>query len=91
MTPQFDVTITRLGPGSDRPSLMLTFEAPLALEGLDEDELEIRDDGYTHGVGRADDAYRAPGRAMESVALSPRLAVRGVRPPRLDRRDLISS
>ncbi|MGW7824936.1 hypothetical protein ACWGLF_44555 [Streptomyces puniciscabiei] len=51
MTPQFDVTITRLGPGSDQASLMVTFEGPAALERLDEVELEIRDDGYTHGVG----------------------------------------
>ncbi|MGW4883378.1 hypothetical protein [Streptomyces murinus] len=53
MTPQFDVTITRLGPSSDQASLMLTFEGPAALERLDEVELEIRDDGYTHGVGVA--------------------------------------
>ncbi|MGW1810900.1 hypothetical protein [Streptomyces sp. NPDC002078] len=30
---------------------MVTFEGPAALERLDEVELEIRDDGYTHGVG----------------------------------------
>lgn len=53
MTPQFDVTITRLGPGTGQASLMLTFEGPPALESLDEVEIEIRDDGYTHGVGLA--------------------------------------
>ncbi|MEU5483479.1 hypothetical protein [Streptomyces mirabilis] len=53
MTPRFDVTITRLGQGSDQASLILTFEGPPALERLDEVEIEIRDDGYTHGVGLA--------------------------------------
>ncbi|WP_119581667.1 hypothetical protein [Streptomyces europaeiscabiei] len=53
MTPRFDVTITRLGPDSDQASLMLTFEGPPALERLDEVEIEIRDDGYDHGTGRA--------------------------------------
>ncbi|MCF3136841.1 hypothetical protein [Streptomyces olivochromogenes] len=53
MTPQFDVTITRFGPGSNQASLMLTFEGPAALERLDAVEIEIRDDGYTHGVGLA--------------------------------------
>ncbi|MFE4177123.1 hypothetical protein ACFRR7_34665 [Streptomyces sp. NPDC056909] len=53
MTPQFDVTITRLGPGTGQASMVLTFEGPAALERLDEVELEIRDDGYTHGVGLA--------------------------------------
>lgn len=58
MTPQFDVTITRLGPGSNHASLMLTFEGPAALERLDEVELEIRDDGYTHGVGHVTEDYQ---------------------------------
>ncbi|MFJ9821142.1 hypothetical protein ACIRU3_38990 [Streptomyces sp. NPDC101151] len=53
MTPQFDVTITRLAPGTSQASLMLTFEGPAALERLDEVEIEIRNDGYTHGVGLA--------------------------------------
>lgn len=53
MTPRFDVTITRLGPGTDQASLMLTFEGPPALEHLDAVEVSIRDDGYTHGAGLA--------------------------------------
>ncbi|MET7902597.1 hypothetical protein ABZS86_14410 [Streptomyces sp. NPDC005355] len=53
MTPRFDVTITRLGSGSDQASLLLTFEGPPALERLDAVEIEIRDDGYTHGSGLA--------------------------------------
>ena len=56
MTPRFDVKITRLGPGTGQASLMLTFEGPPALERLDEVEIEIRDDGYTHGVGLAGEA-----------------------------------
>lgn len=50
MTPQFDVKIVRLAPGSDHASLTLTFEGPAALERLDEVRLDIRDDGYTHGI-----------------------------------------
>lgn len=53
MTPQFDVTITRFGPASGRASLLLTFEGPPALGRLDSVEIEIRDDGYVHGVGLA--------------------------------------
>ncbi|MGW6927526.1 hypothetical protein ACWGA9_40765 [Streptomyces sp. NPDC054950] len=53
MTPRFDVTMTRLRRGSDQASLIVTFEGPPALERLDEIEIEIRDDGYTHGVGLA--------------------------------------
>lgn len=53
MTPQFDVTATELGPGTRQASLRLTFEGPAALERLDEVEIEIRDDGYTHSVGLA--------------------------------------
>jgi hypothetical protein len=49
MTPRFDVTITQVGSGSDQASLMLTFEGSPALERLDAVEIEIRDDGYTHG------------------------------------------
>lgn len=68
MTPQFDVTITRLGPGSDQASLMLTFEGPAALERLDDIELEIRDDGYTHGVGHATEEYE---REIENTIWGP--------------------
>ncbi|MGW3917762.1 hypothetical protein ACWEBX_40880 [Streptomyces sp. NPDC005070] len=51
MTPQFDITITRRGAGSEQANLLLTFEGPPALERLDSVEIEIRNDGYTHGVG----------------------------------------
>ncbi|MFD8839756.1 hypothetical protein [Streptomyces griseofuscus] len=53
MTPRFDVTVSKLGPGSDQASLLLTFDGPAALERLDAVEIEIRDDGYAHGHGLA--------------------------------------
>jgi hypothetical protein len=53
MTPRFDVTINQLGSCSDQASLMPTLEGKPALERGDAVEIEIRDDGYTHGSGLA--------------------------------------
>jgi hypothetical protein len=53
LTPRFNVTVTRLGPGTGQASLMLTFEGPPALERLDAVEVSVRDDGYTHAGGLA--------------------------------------
>ncbi|MEV4341679.1 hypothetical protein [Streptomyces sp. NPDC049590] len=53
LTPQFEITATRLGPGTNRVALLMTLTGPAGLPQLDAVTITIRDDGYTHlpGVG----------------------------------------
>lgn len=48
LTPQFEITATRLGPGVDRASLRLALTGPTGLPGLSHVVLRIRNDGYSH-------------------------------------------
>jgi hypothetical protein len=48
LTPQFEVTATRLGPGVDLASLRIALIGPTGLLGLERVVLRVRDDGYTH-------------------------------------------
>jgi hypothetical protein len=48
LTPEFDVTATALGPGTNKASLHITLKKPTGLPGLTKGILRIRDDGYVH-------------------------------------------
>jgi hypothetical protein len=48
LTPQFDTTATRLGPGVNRASLRIDLTGPTGLPGLTKVVLKIRNDGYVH-------------------------------------------
>lgn len=48
LTPEFDVTATELGPGTNKATLHIFLREPAGLPGLTKAVLRIRDDGYVH-------------------------------------------
>jgi hypothetical protein len=48
LTPEFEVTATQLGPGTNKASLRILLKKPPGLPGLTKAILRIRDDGYVH-------------------------------------------
>lgn len=52
LTPQFQITARRLGPGTGRASLHITLAGPAGLPHLGRVRISIRDDGYLHLPGQ---------------------------------------
>lgn len=51
LTPEFEVTATEFGHGSNKVTLRIVLTKPTGLPGLTRSVLRIRDDGYNHQPG----------------------------------------